>query len=260
MDVSRAGRIAPSMYERLAASYDNDLRDEFSRVCADTAARHLQGHGILPPAQILDLACGTGLTAYHLQDQRYRVTGIDASQDMLAIARARVPASGKAPRFLHGDIRALPDFGPFSAALCFGDVLNHLLQAQDVLAMLKSVHSVLAPGGWLIGDTNTLETYRSKMWNNELPPNSWGDLQLRKRSCFDEDEGLGHMECQIYQPGKAPEVHILTERYHPPETVTGWLEQAGFADVQERPFNPLDVQEAYPGIRALKTLWTARKL
>jgi ubiquinone/menaquinone biosynthesis C-methylase UbiE len=44
--------------------------------------------GALPPARTLDLACGTGYLTRHLPGE---VTGLDASEAMLALARRRIP-------------------------------------------------------------------------------------------------------------------------------------------------------------------------
>ena len=50
----------------------------------------------LPPARTVDVACGTGFLTRHLRGE---VTGLDQSEQMLAIARERVPAGA----FLQGD-------------------------------------------------------------------------------------------------------------------------------------------------------------
>ena len=55
----------------------------------------------LPPARTLDVACGTGFLTRHLGGE---VTGLDQSERMLEIARARVPAGS----FVRGDALALP--------------------------------------------------------------------------------------------------------------------------------------------------------
>jgi len=55
----------------------------------------------LPPASTLDVACGTGFLTRHLAG---RVTGLDQSEAMLAIASERVPDG----RFVQGDGTALP--------------------------------------------------------------------------------------------------------------------------------------------------------
>jgi SAM-dependent methyltransferase len=245
------------MYGRLAPRYDNELRDEFSRVCARTSAQHLQDHGLHPPATILDLACGTGLTSHCLQGMGFRVTGVDSSEDMLSLARRREGAAS--PEFVLGDIRDLPWIAHFNAALCFGDVLNHLVASEDVVAMLASAFTSLRPGGWFLCDTNSLDTFRSRMWNNELPLSFWQGVRVRTRCFFDEEEGLGHMECQVYELGQDLAIHHLTERYYSHDVLRGWLADAGFVEISRRDYHPLDLSATFPEIETLKSLWMAQK-
>ena len=55
----------------------------------------------LPPARTLDVACGTGFLTRHLPGP---LTGLDQSEQMLAIAAERVPDG----TFVRGDALALP--------------------------------------------------------------------------------------------------------------------------------------------------------
>jgi demethylmenaquinone methyltransferase/2-methoxy-6-polyprenyl-1,4-benzoquinol methylase len=55
----------------------------------------------LPPLRTLDVACGTGFLTKHLHGE---VVGLDASERMLALARARAPNA----TFVEGDALSLP--------------------------------------------------------------------------------------------------------------------------------------------------------
>lgn len=55
----------------------------------------------LPPARTLDVACGTGFLTRELRGE---VVGLDASEAMIEIARARMPSA----RFVVGDGLSLP--------------------------------------------------------------------------------------------------------------------------------------------------------
>jgi demethylmenaquinone methyltransferase/2-methoxy-6-polyprenyl-1,4-benzoquinol methylase len=55
----------------------------------------------LPPARTLDVACGTGFLTQHLPGE---IVGLDQSESMLGIARARVPSA----EFVRGDALELP--------------------------------------------------------------------------------------------------------------------------------------------------------
>lgn len=78
-----------SFYGRVLADiHDSDFAF-VARAAAATAMSLLP-----PPAQsgiIVDLGCGSGVTAEILDEAGYSVVGIDASPDMIAIARGRVP-------------------------------------------------------------------------------------------------------------------------------------------------------------------------
>jgi ubiquinone/menaquinone biosynthesis C-methylase UbiE len=94
-------------YDRRAGEYDDwwlgrglhaarerpGWHDEVAELVAVVAA--------LPPARVLDVACGTGFLTRHLQGE---VTALDQSPAMLEIARARLPQA----RVVAGDAVPLP--------------------------------------------------------------------------------------------------------------------------------------------------------
>ena len=95
--------------------------------------------GGLPPRRTIDVACGTGFLTAHLPGE---VTGVDQSEEMLAIARERVPAA----RYEVGD--ALAPAGAAMGEGAFERVFTahfygHLLEDQRA-AFLGTVRR-LAP-------------------------------------------------------------------------------------------------------------------
>ena len=77
----------------------------------------------LPPARTLDVACGTGFLTRHLPGE---VVGLDQSESMLEIARARVPAA----EFVRGDGIELPfPDGAFERVFT-GHFYGHLEEAE----------------------------------------------------------------------------------------------------------------------------------
>jgi SAM-dependent methyltransferase len=81
--------------------------------------------GQLPGRRVLDVGTGTGRGALVLARGGAAVTGVDASDAMLAVARQRAAAEGLDVRFQAGDVHALgfPDRG-FDAVVCLR-VLMH---------------------------------------------------------------------------------------------------------------------------------------
>jgi SAM-dependent methyltransferase len=96
-------------------------------------------------APILDLGCGTGEPiARHLIAAGHPVTGVDAAEPMLAIARNRFPAAA----WLHADMRFL-DLGRRFGGIVAWDSFFHLTH-DDQRAMFPIFARHLAPGGALL--------------------------------------------------------------------------------------------------------------
>jgi len=108
----------------------------------------------------LDVACGTGSYVLAVAQTHRRAVGIDLSTAMITRAHSRLKSLEVThPRlraeFAVGDMRrlaGLPD-GEFAAAVCIGNSLPHLLNAEDVDACLSELARVLRPGGPLVIQT-----------------------------------------------------------------------------------------------------------
>lgn len=98
----------------------------------------------LAAPRCVDVACGTGDLAALLRD-RYpaaRITGIDLTESMLALARER--HAGRRIEFEQGDMSRLPD-GDGSVDILTGGYA--LRNAPDLPAFLREARRVLKPGG-----------------------------------------------------------------------------------------------------------------
>jgi demethylmenaquinone methyltransferase/2-methoxy-6-polyprenyl-1,4-benzoquinol methylase len=123
----------------------------------------------LPPGRTLDVACGTGYLTQHLRGE---VTGLDASESMLEIARSRMPSA----RFVVGDGLSLPfadgEFdrvftGHFYDHLQPGERERFLFEARRVAGELVVVDSALREGvaqeGWqerVLNDGSRHDVYK----------------------------------------------------------------------------------------------------
>jgi ubiquinone/menaquinone biosynthesis C-methylase UbiE len=100
---------------------------------------------LAPTARVLDLCCGSGLSTEALLDTYpgARVTGLDASAGMLAVARIK-PGLRRA-RLLHGDAMdpAAVAPGPWDGVLMAYGIRN----VPDPDLCLRRVRDLLAPGG-----------------------------------------------------------------------------------------------------------------
>ena len=125
-------------YRLWSQTYDAPLR--LFPVEEPTVRRLLE---TLPPGRIVDAACGTGRHSAWLAARGHEVVGVDASPDMLAKARAKLPEC----RFELGDLTALPlPDDSVDAALC-ALALVHL---QDLRSALAELARVVRPGGRIV--------------------------------------------------------------------------------------------------------------
>lgn len=93
---------------------------------------------------ILDLGCGTGELATTIAGRGARVVGLDASAEMIAVARERAPAL----EWLVGDGEALGFDGAFDAV--FSNAALHWMARAEATA--GGIARALNPGGRLVAE------------------------------------------------------------------------------------------------------------
>jgi SAM-dependent methyltransferase len=242
-------------YDKIAQIYDNHDRDELSRASARVAKDELERRGIAAPDRVLDLACGTGLITQLMHEYGYSLTGVDVSEGMLSIAKERA-VEGPQPQWELGDILEYQSPRPFAAVLCFGDVINHFIQPKALRQLIARAYSLLAPGGIFLADTNTLDTYRSKLWNEEESFTLDPDLDIEMRAWFEPGEHLAYLCTTATCKRAVVYDELLIERHYPEGDIQQWLEAHGFREVTCQVYNPMpDLDE----IQIQKNLWIARK-
>ena len=89
-----------------------------------------------------------------LRHEGYRVTGVDASPEMIARAKAKDTAGQIDWRV--GDVTALTLGAKFDAVVSVADVFNHLPTLDEWEAALRCFHEHLPPGGLVFVDAMTI--------------------------------------------------------------------------------------------------------
>ncbi len=176
--------------ERVRDSYGHDPEREWRRLEGGVHARLeylITCHALaqhLPPATtecpILDAGGGPGRYTVMLAQRGYRLTLLDLSPVLLALAQSRIAAlDGAAQHRVDGvvagsvtDLAAFAD-AQFGAVLCLGGVLSHLPDPGERQRALAELRRVLHPAGVLfIGAFNRLAAFRSAVqW-----PASWSQF------------------------------------------------------------------------------------
>ncbi|MFD8914533.1 class I SAM-dependent methyltransferase [Streptomyces sp. NPDC059575] len=130
-------------WDVMAASFDEEpdhgLRAPEVRAAWDA---RLRGWLPIPPADVLDLGCGTGSLALLAAEQGHRVTAVDSSPAMVELARAKL--AGWDAAVVRGDA-AEPPVGAGSADVV---LVRHVLWAlPEPGKVLRRWRELLRPGG-----------------------------------------------------------------------------------------------------------------
>lgn len=135
-----------ALFARIAARYDliNDLQS--FGLHRYWKRRVIELARVRPGERALDLCCGTGDLAFALSRRGARVTGLDFSEPMLAVARRRAARDG-AVEFLQGDALKLPFANASFDLVTVGYGLRNLASWE---AGLDEMIRVTRPGGRLL--------------------------------------------------------------------------------------------------------------
>lgn len=203
--VLAARRAASEQFFATASGKWDKLRDELFG--SDFAFRAVAG--LLDDEwTVADLGCGTGAMTAILAPHVKNVIGVDASEEMLDAAKARL-ASAKNIEFRKGSLEALPVFPDSVDAATMMLVLHHLPSPADALA---EAARILKPGGRvLIVDMapHEKEEYRQKMGHVWL---GFSEEQIKKMLTT---AGFTHVKVHALSPAttaKGPALFAATAR------------------------------------------------
>lgn len=222
-------------FTALAAVYDAIMADVEYDHWADFVLTYARDAGLLPTSA-LDLACGTGGFTRELLAAGLSVTGLDASAEMLKMARLRLPEVD----FVAGDLRTFELGRRFDLMTCVFDSLNNLLTPQDLAAAFSRMAAHLEPGGLLACDLNTQLGVR-ELWEGDsiegLATTPEGqEVHYHWSHHYDPDGELGVVQafCRVQdESGEAREfVETHRERGYDPAEVEPLLKQAGLTHIE----------------------------
>ena len=106
---------------------------------------------------------GTGTLTEILSERGYDMTGVDASPEMLSVARERCSEN---TLLLCQNMCAFELYGTVGAVTCCLDSLNYLLEDGDLQKCFATVHNYLDPDGLFLFDMNTPYKFRNVYADN----------------------------------------------------------------------------------------------
>jgi ubiquinone/menaquinone biosynthesis C-methylase UbiE len=144
-----------TVYRDFAYLYARGPYPEYSALMAEQLETVLDRIGSIPKT-VLDVACGEGTFAVAAAKRGLRVTGIDFSETMLALARERAAREGVSVEFLLRDMRSMGFDKAFDLATCWYDSLNYILNLGELERAFLAIANALTDDGYFVFDMNTV--------------------------------------------------------------------------------------------------------
>lgn len=245
-------------YQRFAYLYDTLMEDVPYDRWVEWVIHLTDKHG-LGKKKIMDLACGTGELSVRLAKAGFDVTGIDLSEDMLAVAQTKADGNGLSIPFYHQDMTGLTGLGQFEMIGIFCDSLNYLPETTDVEKTFAGVFQHLEPGGLFLFDVHSL--YKMDVIFQEGPFTLTDDNISYIWECFQGEYPLSvEHELTFFVFDEETGQYDRVEEYHFQRTYEiekyiQMLNTAGFELVDIM----ADFKPGEPGPEAERILFTAKK-
>jgi D-alanine-D-alanine ligase len=186
--------------------------------------------------RILDLCCGQGRHCLELARRGFRkVTGVDRSRYLIRLARRRAKQQNLAVSFHEGDARKFQlKTSDFHCVALMGNSFGYFDQEEDDLAILRSVHRSLGPGGGVIA----MDIANGEWMRRNFVPRSWewvdqNQFVCRERSLSADEARLISREVVVHAERGVIVDQFYAERLYTRESIMGLLEQAGFTHIRE---------------------------
>ena len=222
-------------YAAFAYAYDQALGNRFFKSVKTLLDKQLARRPTVDKTH-LDIACGTGLAIDYFAKRGWRSTGVDASLEMLSIARSR------SARLVAGDFRALPLRGTFARITCLYDSLNHIREKHELVAAFRSMSGLMAADSLLLFDINHPEIY-PEVWGMSEPFVADGeDYHLEIATTYRKRESTGR--ARVTGWATLPDGTRATIDEH--HSQRAWREREITDALQEAGLAPLDVIEFDP--------------
>ena len=214
-------------YNGFARTFDRYWADLFANDVRPALQNELLPH-VRPGGRILDLCCGSGRLSYWLAGCGFQVTGVDASEEMIEIARENAPRAS----FEVADAREFRRPNTFDAVVSTFDSLNHLPTSADLLTVFQNVYESLTPQGLFFFDMNLDEGFHASAHESHALVKD--DHACVVESDYDSETGVGRSAVTIFERAGGAWNRIdleIVEHCYSEETILGGLEEAGFRGI-----------------------------
>lgn len=244
--------VGVNLYARFADIYDVFGSEDFCLTMTSFILEALERHRLPLGAEIVDLACGTGVITVELAKAGFKMTGLDLSENMLYHAARRAERHGVQLKLREADMRTFKLKEKAPCIISTHDSLDHLFDDEEFDLAVASISGALRPNGLFIFDMNCWEGIRHLDGRTvfvETDDKSGAyHLIAEDRTLETNIVGFVRVEDNLYERFD----ETLYQRCYSNEEIEQRLEQAGLELLDRKP-----VQHLKGDI--FKQLWTARK-
>lgn len=194
------------------------------------------------PRKILDIACGTGRHAIILAKRGYKVVGVDISEDMIEIAKAKSAKEKSEIKFYVMDMRQLHLNEKFDVCISMYESIDYILKNEEIKKTFSKIREHLNKGGLFIFDVKN-----GISWLKDFVPTTVNIYQNGNRKIIRiANKKLNVMKhirevnykCYVIEDNKIidefEETHL--GRFFFPEEIKFFLQESGFEVVGMFPF------------------------
>jgi SAM-dependent methyltransferase len=169
--------------------------------------------GIRPGAQVLDVACGSGVVALTAARAGARAQGIDLTPELVAHARENAALMKLEAPFQEGDVESLP-FGDASFDVVVSQ-FGHMFAPRPEVAIAEMLR-VLKPGGTVAFATWPPELFVGRWFGlmsryapapppGVAPPPQWGDPSIVRERLGSAVRDLTFTRNTMFYPTLSPQ-------------------------------------------------------
>lgn len=185
---------------------------------------------------VAELGCGTGNITRILSKKGYDMIGIDYSENMLDVARAKATEDDEGDiLYLNQDMREFELYGTVAAVVSICDSINYITDENDLLRVFKLVNNYLDPSGVFIFDFNTRHYYMDIVADATIAEDR-EDISFIWDNYYDEEADINELSLSLFVAEddnnlyrKYEELHL--QKGYTVEQIKGLIEQSGLSFV-----------------------------
>jgi cyclopropane fatty-acyl-phospholipid synthase-like methyltransferase len=213
----------------------------------------------VPGKRLLDIACGTGELTIRFALQGFNVTGVDLSEDMLAVAKSKSVEEGIEIPFYQQNMAELEGLEKYDFITIFCDSINYLTTEEEVIQTFEKVSEHLSDHGLFLFDVHSVHKMEN-IFKNQTFTLIEDDVCYIWNSFQGENAYSIEHELTFFVKDEKNEKYDRIEEYHfqrtyPIRQYESWLNEKGFEVLQILG----DLENKPPTDESERILFIARK-